>query len=660
MFRKIILIIIALCCALSIYSSDPDLQSAILVSDVPVTYGDESFRERILERTKGERDPIGLVLTGGSARAFAHLGVLEYLEKEGIVPDFIVSNSMGSIIAMLYAAGVSPEDIMDLLESVELSDLFTFTLPIRGGLLIPDGFEALVESVIGADTRLENLDIPVMVVCDDLVTKREIRITEGDFTDVLIASFALPVYFEPALYNGHLLIDGGVVSLLPLEAAYEYSDTIIVSTTFYSVPSLNLLNPITILNGAFDIGKNQNAAKDIRNHPFIWIRCDVEDFSFMEFGKSREMAEIGYESAAAVSSELADIYRSELPEGFASKRRVYGLRIDEAAKDLTYFHHISPPTPSMSLGFVFDSDHGTEFRRYLSDKADLAIELRYRTRTLDMGIRTGGSFDFSSNGTTGAYGLLGADIAYYPLNSLRFTLESSVTIGYEPWYIPSIYTRQGFDWIILSDTYYSLAFKEALEHTTDFKSEDATLLTAFVDGEYSVWFFDFYASFGYMLMLDDGSDTKFRNYMDVDFAFRFSMPFYEPLFLDTSLFSRFSVDGRGNVPLFIDDGYSSKILGVGADFYKLSQRHNTILSFAVGYDVPVNPAFSEFVIFEDLEAAVFCDILFHDNLVDVSTGVEFQTAFSLIGLLNVPFRMRLGYDTLSSSFAGTFLLSLKY
>ena len=611
MFRKIILIIIALCCALSIYSSDPDLQSAILVSDVPVTYGDESFRERILERTKGERDPIGLVLTGGSARAFAHLGVLEYLEKEGIVPDFIVSNSMGSIIAMLYAAGVSPEDIMDLLESVELSDLFTFTLPIRGGLLIPDGFEALVESVIGADTRLENLDIPVMVVCDDLVTKREIRITEGDFTDVLIASFALPVYFEPALYNGHLLIDGGVVSLLPLEAAYEYSDTIIVSTTFYSVPSLNLLNPITILNGAFDIGKNQNAAKDIRNHPFIWIRCDV-------------------------------------------------LRIDEAAKDLTYFHHISPPTPSMSLGFVFDSDHGTEFRRYLSDKADLAIELRYRTRTLDMGIRTGGSFDFSSNGTTGAYGLLGADIAYYPLNSLRFTLESSVTIGYKPWYIPSIYTRQGFDWIILSDTYYSLAFKEALEHTTDFKSEDALLLTAFVDGEYSVWFFDFYASLGYMFMLDDGSDTKFRNYMDVDFAFRFSMPFYEPLFLDTSLFSRFSVDGRGNVPLFIDDGYSSKILGVGADFYKLSQRHNTILSFAVGYDVPVNPAFSEFVIFEDLEAAVFCDILFHDNLVDVSTGVEFQTAFSLIGLLNVPFRMRLGYDTLSSSFAGTFLLSLKY
>ena len=140
MFRKIILIIIALSCALSIYSSDPDLQSAILVSDVPVTYGDESFRERILERTKGERDPIGLVLTGGSARAFAHLGVLEYLEKEGIVPDFIVSNSMGSIIAMLYAAGVSPEDIMDLLESVELSDLFTFTLPIRGGLLIPDGF----------------------------------------------------------------------------------------------------------------------------------------------------------------------------------------------------------------------------------------------------------------------------------------------------------------------------------------------------------------------------------------------------------------------------------------------------------------------------------------------------------------------------------------
>ena len=202
-------------------AAETAFDTGLMVSDVPVTYGDEGFCERILEKTKGERDPVGLVLTGGSARALAHIGVLQYLEDNGIVPDFIISNSMGSIIAMLYAAGLSPADIIEILVSADLSSLFSFTLPLRGGIILPSGFEALVESVVGAGTRLEDLDIPVMVVCDDLVTKREIRITEGDFTDVLIASFALPVYFSPVEYQGHLLIDGGVITLLPIEAAYE-------------------------------------------------------------------------------------------------------------------------------------------------------------------------------------------------------------------------------------------------------------------------------------------------------------------------------------------------------------------------------------------------------------------------------------------------------
>ena len=72
--------------------SEDEFLKEILISDEPIVYGDENFRARILERTKGERDPIGLVLTGGSARACAHIGVLKYLDEIGIKPDFIVSN----------------------------------------------------------------------------------------------------------------------------------------------------------------------------------------------------------------------------------------------------------------------------------------------------------------------------------------------------------------------------------------------------------------------------------------------------------------------------------------------------------------------------------------------------------------------------------------
>lgn len=92
----------------------------ILTSDIPIMYGDELFRSRVAERTGGERSPIGLVLSGGSARAFAHIGVLKMLEEEGIEPDFIISNSMGSIIGLLYAAGMSADQIYDSIFSVPL------------------------------------------------------------------------------------------------------------------------------------------------------------------------------------------------------------------------------------------------------------------------------------------------------------------------------------------------------------------------------------------------------------------------------------------------------------------------------------------------------------------------------------------------------------
>ena len=101
MFRKVLSILLVIIMSASVLPAEDESMSTLLVSDIPITYGDESFRERILQKTGGRRDPIGLVLTGGSARAVAHLGVLEYLEENGIVPDFIISNSMGSIIGML-------------------------------------------------------------------------------------------------------------------------------------------------------------------------------------------------------------------------------------------------------------------------------------------------------------------------------------------------------------------------------------------------------------------------------------------------------------------------------------------------------------------------------------------------------------------------------
>ena len=658
---KRVLAAILLVCFVVFPSGASSFESSLLDSDIPVVYGDESFRERILERTKGERDPVGLVLTGGSARALAHIGVLQYLEENDIVPDFIISNSMGSIIALLYAAGLTPSQIIELLLSADLSTLFSFTLPLEGGLVIPSGFETLMESVVGEDTRLEDLEIPVMVVCDDLVTKREIRITEGDFTDVMLASFALPVYFPPREYNGHLLIDGGVITLLPLEAAYEYTDTVIVSTAFYNASDVNLRNVVTVLNTSFDIGKNQKAAESMKAFDdFIWIRCEVEDFSFMDFDKAELMAKIGYESAAKAGEELRDIYRSGISDSLNAVRKDMGIAIADARRNLEYFDRVDAASPAASLSFTFESAD-KDSRHYLSDSADLGFIYEYRTSGVEVGVLAGGAFDFTTHAVAGAYPLVSGFLNYYPVDMLRFTFDASMTLCHDPWYIPHIYAREGFDWVILhSRDEYSLSFREAFEYTTGFQSNSALAISGALDGDIVLGWFHLYGTLGYLFTSDNILFENPHHFLEAGVSTRFRIPPSCSWFLDAGVFSRVAVDGKGNVPLFLSDGYASTILGKNENYTRLSDYHNTIFSFSAGYAFPSSPTFGEFLIFENLEIVAYCDVLLYDTSVGVSTGLEAQTAFSIIGLMKLPFRMRLGYDSIANGFVSSFLLALKY
>ena len=674
MFRKVLSILLVIIMSAAVLPADDESMSSLLVSDIPITYGDESFRGRILQKTGGRRDPIGLVLTGGSARAVAHLGVLEYLEENGIIPDFIISNSMGSIIGMLYAAGLKPDQIIEILNASELSDYFSFTLPLEGGLLLPSGFQTLVDSVVGADLRLEDLEIPIMVVCEDLVTRREVRITEGDFSQVMIASFALPVYFPPVEYRGHLLIDGGVVSLAPIDAAYEYTDTVILSTTFYDVPTLNLRNPITVLNVAFEAGKNQKAAEDIKAHDnLIWIRCAVEHFSFMDFAKAPEMAWIGYKSAEVKAAELSGLVRTGVSDSMMEIREGYKRKIANTVRSLSYFKRVEAAAPSLILGFSLESDQEWSAHKYLTDSVDLLFGITYRDRGFETGIGIGGAFDITTPETAGAYPAIEGFLSLYPLDNLRFSFEAAADFCHEPWYIPQMYLREGFDWIIdARKDFYSVAFRQGFEYMTSFKGHGAEstalIVSALVDGNLKIDWFDIDMSLGYLLSADSIAFENMRNYGEVRLSSRFYLPPWETFFIEAAVFSRFSLDGQGYVPLFLSDGYVSPRIGKDVDYYNHypaagasdeARYHASIISIYAGYDVPVSPTFGEFIIIEDTEIGVYADMLLRDLSFSVSTGVEFQTSLSLIGLVKLPFRMRLGYDSWSNSFAASFMLSLR-
>ncbi len=689
MVRKIILLVLfTLLCVPALFSSAPADASVIgqadgattiivsdgtsvmaaddlLLADVPIAYGEESFRERILERTGGQRDPIGLVLTGGSARAFAHLGVLKYLEDQGIEPDFIISNSMGSIIALLYAAGLSSDQIMSVVTSGDLSTFFKMTIPIEGGLLEPAGFKGLVESVVGSSLQIEDLEIPVMVICQDLVTKREVRIMEGPFSDIMLASFAIPAYFPPQEYRGHLLVDGGIINLAPIAVAYDYSDTVIVSTTFYDNDQLNLKNILNILNVSFEIGKRQNAASELREYGdrMIWIRCGVEKFSFMDFGAAAEMAQIGYQSAQEVADQLSGLYRHGLSPSIAQRRIELQRNIDEVIQNQYYFSRVGQPNWSNTISLGMYTFQTNEYPYYLRNTFDVGLEYKLSSRVFEFSTLVGGAYDATRNKDVQADFLISLGMSYYPINQMRFSLYSAFTFnGYPEWYVPSIYARQGFDYKIFSSRYFTLEFNQALELYQDFgneRDEDQYMLTARLKGAVNLWdYARLNLTFGYMLTMPSFSSTP-HHYLQTSADTRlYVIPDATTFYFDIGLMSRFSLDGS-MAPIYPADGFitNSKTLNDGGKFIysedgtpsfnDQGQGYFVLLPLSFGYAFTSAPSFGELLMADYLELSVFCDLLFNDGFIpEYTTGIELQFELSLIGLQNIPMTFRFGYDSL--------------
>lgn len=257
--------------------------------------GEAAFRKR-LSTESPDKKPLGILLSGGSARAYAHIGVLKRLEEANVKPDFIVANSMGGIVALLYATGMSPEDIEILISKTPMSELFSPKLPFGGGIMNSYRYMDVLHDLFG-DIRIEDLPIPVIIVCEDLKTKRQVWITEGDFFSVMRAAFSMPVYFDPVPLDDFMLVDGGTINLVPVDVMTSFTDRMIVATTFYRTTKVNYKNALSILNLNFSICKELAAIDMIKEFNPPLIRCDVEDLSFMDYARISEIVDRGYRSA---------------------------------------------------------------------------------------------------------------------------------------------------------------------------------------------------------------------------------------------------------------------------------------------------------------------------------------------------------------------------
>jgi NTE family protein len=158
---------------------------------------------------------IGLVLSGGGTRGFAHLGVLKALEENGLKPDVISAVSAGSIAAALYADGKSPDEILELLTSRKVMQYIDFALPTTGFIKMT-GLEKTIINILRAK-NIEDLSIPLKVFAVNMNNGIYTCFDSGPLAPVIKASCSIPILFPPVEINGSLYTDGGLHNNFPVE-----------------------------------------------------------------------------------------------------------------------------------------------------------------------------------------------------------------------------------------------------------------------------------------------------------------------------------------------------------------------------------------------------------------------------------------------------------
>lgn len=171
---------------------------------------------------------LALVLGSGSARGWAHIGVLKALEQAGIRPDIVCGTSIGALVGAAYAAGELDrfEHWARQLSMRDVVSLMDFHL--NGGMLKGERLMAFFQRHF-MDCPIEALKLPFAAVATDLHSGQEIWLREGSTTDAVRASIALPGLFSPVWLQDRLLVDGGLVNPVPVTLARAMEADVVVA-----------------------------------------------------------------------------------------------------------------------------------------------------------------------------------------------------------------------------------------------------------------------------------------------------------------------------------------------------------------------------------------------------------------------------------------------
>jgi NTE family protein len=158
---------------------------------------------------------IGLILSGGAARGFAHIGLLRVIERAGIETGVVAGTSMGAVLGAFHANGYDAEKIYRLAKSISWRDIIDFSF--GSGLFKGQKLHAFLAAHL--PKSFAELGKPLVISTTDIETGEEVFIYEGNLITAIRASSCFPGAFEPVVFNGRTLADGGIVNNIPVNAA---------------------------------------------------------------------------------------------------------------------------------------------------------------------------------------------------------------------------------------------------------------------------------------------------------------------------------------------------------------------------------------------------------------------------------------------------------
>ena len=257
-----------------------------------------SCKTILVPETPEKSEPkIALVLGGGSAKGFAHVGVIRILEQEKIPIHMIVGTSVGSLIGALYASNPDSFQVEWAALKIERSDILDFSIvssklgPVQGARL-----ETFVEQTVKAK-KVEDTKIPFYPVATDLNTGETVTLEKGSLAKAVHASSAIPGIFVPVPFGSRTLVDGGVTDNVACDIARAKGADIVIAVSLQrDIKDYNMNSAIDVIAQSINIMMHENSKPKLQ-HADIVIEPDIRGVSMFDFSQKKMLVEEGMKAA---------------------------------------------------------------------------------------------------------------------------------------------------------------------------------------------------------------------------------------------------------------------------------------------------------------------------------------------------------------------------